>query len=235
MPVHFRAWDEALRRLGNAQALSEELFYSFGGIPTRRVARLFLDHYQLDADAEELFHLKEQLFVDKLATVELIAPVVAFAREAARTHPVSVASGGPRDVVLRSLALNGLAALFPVVVTADDVIHGKPAPDMFLLAAAKMGVPAKSCLVFEDAEPVVQAAIAAGMQVLAIQLCLRLLNKPRSSFAETLEVVSYASAPLVFGMIPTQTSSAIDRRRGRPHPNRRGGHCRQWNAVEATR
>jgi beta-phosphoglucomutase-like phosphatase (HAD superfamily) len=121
MPVHFRAWDAALRRLGATQALSEELFYSFGGIPTRRVARLFIDHYALAADPEELFHLKEKLFVDKLATVELIAPVVDFACKVARTHPVSVASGGPRDVVLRSLQLSGLAGLFPVVVTADDV------------------------------------------------------------------------------------------------------------------
>jgi HAD superfamily hydrolase (TIGR01509 family) len=169
MPVHFRAWDEALRRLGNTQALSEELFYSFGGIPTRRVARLFIDHYALAADPEKLFHLKEKLFVDNLATVELIAPVVDFARKVARTHPVSVASGGPREVVLRSLQLSGLAELFPVVVTADDVTRGKPAPDMFLLAAEKMGVPARGCLVFEDAEPGVEAGLAAGMQVVRVQ------------------------------------------------------------------
>jgi len=168
MPVHFRAWDEALRRLGNTQALPEELFYSFGGIPTRRVARLFIDHYALAADPEELFHLKEELFVANLATVELIAPVVEFARKVARTHPVSVASGGPRDVVLRSLQMSGLAGLFHVVVTADDVTRGKPAPDMFLLAAEKMGVPAKGCLVFEDAEPGVQAGLAAGMQVVRV-------------------------------------------------------------------
>ena len=49
-------------------------------------------------------------------------------------------------------------------VTADDVIHGKPAPDMFLLAARHMGVPAEKCLVFEDAEPGKRAAEAAGMQ-----------------------------------------------------------------------
>ena len=51
-----------------------------------------------------------------------------------------------------------------MVVTADDVVHGKPAPDMFLLAARQMGVEAGGCLVFEDAEPGMRAAEAAGMR-----------------------------------------------------------------------
>ena len=49
-------------------------------------------------------------------------------------------------------------------MTADDVEHGKPAPDMFLLAARKMGVAPERCLVFEDGEPGIQAAKAAGMK-----------------------------------------------------------------------
>jgi HAD superfamily hydrolase (TIGR01509 family) len=89
--------------------------------------------------------------------------VVAVAREVAKTRPVAIASGGPREIVERSLAVSGLAPLFPVVVSADDVVHGKPSPDMFLLAAKRMGVPADRCLVFEDAEPGMRAAEAAGM------------------------------------------------------------------------
>jgi HAD superfamily hydrolase (TIGR01509 family) len=58
--------------------------------------------------------------------------------------------------------------LFKVVVTADDVVHGKPAPDMFLLAAKLMGVNPAQCLVFEDAEPGVRAAVAAGMKVVRV-------------------------------------------------------------------
>jgi HAD superfamily hydrolase (TIGR01509 family) len=82
----------------------------------------------------------------------------------AQTHPVAIASGGPRIIVNRSLELSGLRPLFKVVVTADDVVHGKPSPDMFLLAAEKMGVAAGKCLVFEDAEPGMRAAEAAGMK-----------------------------------------------------------------------
>ena len=58
--------------------------------------------------------------------------------------------------------------LFAAVVTADDVVHGKPSPDMFLLAARLLGVPPRECLVFEDAEPGLQGAAAAGMQVVHV-------------------------------------------------------------------
>ena len=51
-----------------------------------------------------------------------------------------------------------------LVITPEDVKHGKPAPDMFLLAAERMGLPPEQCLVFEDAEPGMRAAEAAGMQ-----------------------------------------------------------------------
>lgn len=164
MPVHYRAWDAAMRRNGLGEKLSEELFYSLGGVPTRRVAELIAQHYGLTIDPEVVFHQKEDLFMEMLADVALIEPVVAFARRAvAEGKPVSVASGGPRVVVQRSLELAGLAPLFQVVVTADDVVHGKPSPDMFLLAAQRMGVEPAQCLVFEDAEPGHRAAEAAGM------------------------------------------------------------------------
>ena len=111
-----------------------------------------------------VFHAKEALFAELQADVRLIEPVVAFARRVAATHPVGIASGGGRDIVQRMLELTKLALLFRVVVTAGDVMHGKPAPDMFLLAAKRMGVAPERCLVFEDAEPGMRAAEAAGMQ-----------------------------------------------------------------------
>ncbi len=164
MPLHFRAWDAAMRHAGLKCPLDEDLFYSLGGVPTRRVAVLIAEHYQLTIDPDAVFHHKETLFGDLQGDARLIAPVVEFARRVALTHPVAIASGGPRAVVQRSLELSGLAPLFQVVITADDVEHGKPAPDMFLLAAEKMGVDAGRCLVFEDAGPGMRAAEAAGMQ-----------------------------------------------------------------------
>jgi beta-phosphoglucomutase family hydrolase len=168
MPVHYRAWDAALRQEGLRGPLDEDFFYSLGGVPTRRVAELLAEHYGLKIDPDQVFHRKEAIFTEMLPKVALIEPVVAIARRVARTRPVSVASGGPLAIVRRSLELAGLAALFPVVVSSDDVVHGKPAPDMFLLAATRMGVRPERCLVFEDAEPGVQGALAAGMTVVRV-------------------------------------------------------------------
>lgn len=169
MPLHYRAWDAAMRRVGLTAPLDEELFYALGGVPTRRVAELIGAHYGLKVDVEAVFHDKEALFLELQKDATLIEPVVEIARRVALTHPVSVASGGPRDIVRRMLELSGLASLFQGkewerVVTPEDVAHGKPAPDLFLLAAKRMGVPPEKCLVFEDAEPGMRAAEAAGMK-----------------------------------------------------------------------
>lgn len=164
MPLHYLAWDKAMRHAGLQGLLDEDLFYSLGGVPTRRVAELMGQHYGLKLDPDVLFHLKESFFQELQGEAKLIGPVVEFARQVAKTHPVAIASGGPRPIVLRSLELSGLRPLFPVVVSADDVVHGKPSPDMFLLAAQQMGVAPATCLVFEDAEPGMRAAEAAGMQ-----------------------------------------------------------------------
>ena len=164
MPLHYKAWDQAMRKVGLQAPLDEELFYSLGGVPTKRVAELIAKHYGLTIDVLAVFHHKESLFSELAKDAKLIEPVVEFARRMALTHPVSVASGGPRDIVRRSLELAGLGPLFKVVITPEDVEHGKPAPDMFLLAAKRMGVPPQQCLVFEDAEPGMRAAEAAGMK-----------------------------------------------------------------------
>ena len=165
MPLHYRAWNRAMQHAGLKEELNEDMFYSLGGVPSRRVAKLLADHYGLAVDVDRVFHQKEALFLELRAEMKLIEAVVAFARRAvAQGIPVSVASGGPRPVVQHTLELMHLQELFPVVVTPEDVAHGKPAPDLFLLAAKKMRVPPAKCLVFEDAEPGIQAAVAAGMQ-----------------------------------------------------------------------
>jgi beta-phosphoglucomutase-like phosphatase (HAD superfamily) len=170
MPLHYRAWDAALHEHGLTETLDEDLFYSFGGVPTVRVAELIGAHYGLTLDPVQVEHTKERMFLQRLSKVEHIVPVVAFARRMALPHPVSIATGGMPEIAVPAIKAAGLTELFKIVVTPKDVApgRGKPAPDMFLLAAQKMGVPASRCLVFEDAEPGIRAALAAGMQVVRV-------------------------------------------------------------------
>jgi len=82
--------------------------------------------------------------------------------------PRSVGSSTPRSNLDAIFAATGLGALFDAVVCGDDVTKGKPAPDVFLLAASKLGLAPEDCLVIEDAHVGIQAARSAGMLVLAV-------------------------------------------------------------------
>lgn len=170
MPLHFRAWNEAMRRAGLATALNEDLFYSFGGVPTHRVAELFAEHYKLSIDAARVSHEKEGLYLKLIPEVKAIEPVVQFLKRMAATHPCAIATGGSPEIALPALEAAGLTRYFKVIITPHDVPpgRGKPEPDMFLLAAERMGVEPSKCLVFEDAEPGMRAARAAGMQVVHV-------------------------------------------------------------------
>ena len=126
------------------------------------------EQFALTLDPEAVTAAQRAEYERFLPGVRPIAPVVALALDVARRAPVSVASGGEKKVVLRTLELLGLASTFSVVVTAEDVAHGKPAPDMFLLAAERMGVPAGECVVFEDSVLGLEAAKRAGMTAVLV-------------------------------------------------------------------
>ncbi|WP_221029421.1 HAD family hydrolase [Actomonas aquatica] len=170
MPVHYRAWDLAMQEAGVPGTLDEDLFYSLGGVPTLGVAEKMGEHYGLTIDAAAVSHRKEKLYLDCLAEVKVIEPVAAFAREMAKTHPVAIATGGEPLIAHPAIKAAGLDDVFEIVVTPEDVApgRGKPAPDMFLEAARRMGVPPAECVVFEDAVPGIKAAEAAGMAVVRV-------------------------------------------------------------------
>ncbi|MFH8465959.1 HAD family hydrolase [Streptomyces sp. NPDC017991] len=81
----------------------------------------------------------------------------------------AVASGGGDEVVRAGLAATGLEPLFDTIVTRRDAVHGKPAPDLFLTAAERLGVAPSRCLVVEDADEGHAAARAAGMDAIDVR------------------------------------------------------------------
>lgn len=89
-------------------------------------------------------------------------------RRIAADRPVAVASSAHRAVIDAALAATGLAEVFAVVVSSDQVAHGKPAPDVYLETARRLGVEPVRCLVVEDSYNGVRAARAAGMTVVLV-------------------------------------------------------------------
>jgi len=90
-------------------------------------------------------------------------PVAALARDTSLRLPKALATNSERPIVLAFLQATGLGACFDVVVTRDDVRQPKPDPEVFLLAAEKLGVAPSHCLVFEDSPEGLAAAASAGM------------------------------------------------------------------------
>ncbi len=81
---------------------------------------------------------------------------------------VAVASSSVRERLGRTLRRAGLEDAFAVSIAGDEVEHGKPAPDMFLAAAAGLGVEPGRCAVVEDSQPGVAAGLAAGMRTIGV-------------------------------------------------------------------
>jgi HAD superfamily hydrolase (TIGR01509 family) len=168
MPAHFEAWCEALALYGAGGVFKEDVFLAMGGRPTRDIVVELNDEYDLRLDPEAVAFAKREAFLRRLNTVTLIDEVAAFAESLRGKMPMAVASGGSRMVVEKTLRIVGVSDWFDEVITADDVIEGKPAPDIFIKAARLLGVAPAKCLALEDAPAGILAAQRAGMQVIAI-------------------------------------------------------------------
>lgn len=119
---------------------------------------------------EEIFH---EVLATMIATYEREGlTVLPGAREAVAAlgarYPLAVASSSPRELIAVALRVAGFDGAFPITISSDDVTHGKPAPDVYLLAAERLGVPATQCAAIEDSSNGLRAAIAAGMATIAV-------------------------------------------------------------------
>jgi HAD superfamily hydrolase (TIGR01509 family) len=116
--------------------------------------------------AEEKEALYRQLSIGRLVPVNGLVDLLDCL--ATKGIPVAVATSAPPDNVSHTLAEIGLAARFACIVRSDQVPRGKPFPDVFLAAAARLDVPPADCVAFEDAPIGIVAARAAGMRTVAI-------------------------------------------------------------------
>ena len=161
MPLHFLAWRNALARW-NCD-FSEELFYAWGGLSVTQIVALLNAKHRLQMPVEEVLQRKEEHYFHTLPTLKAVPEVLEQIDLNYGRIPLAIVSGSRRDSVKASLATLRLLEKFEVFVCAEDYEKGKPHPEPFLLAAARLGVSPQSCLVFEDTDMGIHAATAAGM------------------------------------------------------------------------
>lgn len=167
MPLHFLAWHETMSSYGIA--FPEDRFYSLGGMPSNRIIEMLSKEQGITIDSNVAAMEKEQAFLKRIGLLVPIDPVVEIAVESRGQKPIAVASGGFRDVIMQQLEQIQMADWFDTVVTAEDTARHKPEPDVFIEAARRLGVDAQHCLVFEDADLGIEAALRAGMPCIDVR------------------------------------------------------------------
>ena len=167
MPLHHRAWRMALSEYGAPDHVFRWAeFTAHGGMAACDIVQDLNATYGLSLPPHEVAARKRAIYAHLVATEALptIPETVGLVRELRRGGiPYAIGTGSALPGALSTLHAAGIAELFPLIITPDDVAQGKPAPDIFLLCAKRMGVAASDCVVFEDAEPGLSAAAAAGM------------------------------------------------------------------------
>lgn len=169
MPLHFRAWRQALLAHAAPFDFDWELFTSRAGMPLEETVAALNAQFSCALDPRLVVQVQREMYRSLLASVCAIQPVVEFARTVARSAPVSVASGGHRDEVETSLKQIGIFSLFCCIVTGTEVTRGKPEPEIFLRCADAMGVKPADCLVIEDGALGIEAARRAGMDWVKVE------------------------------------------------------------------
>jgi len=167
MPLHYVAWRDTMAAYG--VVFTEERFYSMGGMPSEKIIAILSEEQQRTVDATEASEAKEQAFIDRIHHLKARRDVVYLAETHRDRLAMSVASGGIRPVVQRQLTVIGVIDWFPIVVTSEDTQRHKPDPDVFLLAAERMGVAADRCLVLEDSPLGLEAARRASMDCIDVR------------------------------------------------------------------
>ena len=170
MPLHWRAWQAIATRY--EFDFPQDRFYSLGGVPSRDILKMLSQEQGLNFDYLAVAREKEAEYLPLIAQVEPINAVVGVAREFYGKVPLAVASGGTQALIGMVLERLGIRHLFQAIVTSEQVTHQKPAPDIFLEAARRIGVPPQGCRAYEDTDLGMQAIRAAGMEAVDVRKLL---------------------------------------------------------------
>ncbi len=169
MPFHVEAFATFVERHG-LPPLDLALRGRLDGKRNRDIFPILFGHPLDDTTFQRLEHEKEELYRElsrgRLVAMPGLERLLGLMQ--AQGIGAAVATSAPAANVIHTHGELGLVSRFRAVVRSDQVPHGKPAPDVFLEAARRLGVPAATCLAFEDAPAGVEAAKRAGMTCVAL-------------------------------------------------------------------
>ena len=144
--------------------LDDSIVEELAGWPTVDVAVEIGKRYQKDIEPLPFARLKSKIFIERfIRDTQPVDYVLAHLLDNVGKKKIGIVSGGSRSTLQITLEVIGVNGKFETLVCAGDTPEGKPSPQPFLLAAKQLAVDPADCLVFEDGDPGVQGAIAAGM------------------------------------------------------------------------
>jgi HAD superfamily hydrolase (TIGR01509 family) len=153
--------------------VSREEHRRFIGAAERTMWQYMKDKYRLEAATDDLVEEERKRFMarlDRPGSIPLMSGLRELLDELTRDSiPALVASSSSREIIEKVLHINGIRHYFRDITGGDEVLHSKPAPDIFLDTAAKAGMEPSRCLVIEDSVNGIRAAVSAGMKVVALQ------------------------------------------------------------------
>jgi beta-phosphoglucomutase family hydrolase len=171
MPLHWRAWQVVASKY--KLHFPEDRFYSLGGVPSRDILQMLAKEQGVTLDHIAAAHEKEDTYLPLMAQVMPIYAVVDIALANHGKIPMAVASGGTQPIIIGVLEHLKIRYLFDAVVTSEMVKNQKPAPDIFLEAARRIGVEPKFCRAYEDTDLGLQAIRSAGMEAVDVRTMSR--------------------------------------------------------------
>ena len=167
-PCHERAFREVFHEMGYGETHGMD-FPAYYGRSDRALWLDFVEKHRPAQPLPELIEWKQRRFLEILRHDQpIFQDLPGLLEKLSQRYKLAVASGSVHAVIDEVLAMKNLRRFFPIVVSVQDVAHGKPAPDVFLRTAQLLQVPPNSCCVIEDAAAGVEAALAAGMSVIGI-------------------------------------------------------------------
>lgn len=167
MPLHWKAWGRVMDKHGFT--ITEERFYGLGGVPARDIIRMLADEQGVEIDLPEAVRDKGRFYLDILHEAELIEITMEIVRENHGKLPMAIATGGSRRIVTQVIEKLGIGRYFDALVTNEDIENQKPAPDIFLEAARRIGVAPDACRAYEDTDLGMQAIRSAGMEAIDVR------------------------------------------------------------------